>query len=581
MQILTVKDLDFHFSPQKVVFDKASFSLDSDNICGLVGKNGSGKSTLFDIVSQKIEADKGDIITPKNLVISKMQQSVKAAGTIGHFLNKDYDDLTQDHKELISFLKIPSFEIFLKTLSGGQLQRLSLAKTLMDHADLYLLDEPTNHLDLETIQKLELFISKSSSSFMIVSHDRYFLDRVCNKIIEIDKAKIYEYRGGYKSFLKSKQIRNSVGLEKQRKKEEFLTKEKHWVDSGVKARETKNRARLKRYYEILDSGDFSIEKQPKLQLPNIKPFGKKILNLKNLEVGIDNLKFIKDFDFEFQEGYKIGIVGNNGAGKTTIVKTLIGQIEPAKGKVIQGINTEINYISQEKDDLNYGNTVFDEITEKTPMVSFGDKKINAFFYLSQYLFESEKLDSMVSQLSGGEKARLALAKEIKKGGNFLVLDEPTNDLDIDMIEVLEKALMDFKGCELIISHDRFFLDKICTHILYIFGDGRYLLSHGNWSDFEKKYQDSLKPTKVQSKKINKNDPYQKFINRQIEQKRKKSKDLETLIEKYEAEKSKTEIAISQPNLYNSDLEKFTKLTKRLEFLNSKIDELWENLSSLI
>ena len=494
--LLNARDITIK-QAKKVLLDKVSFALHEKDKAVIVGRNGTGKTTLMTVLAGLNEVDDGELTWTSGLRVGYLPQefSLPAEKTIHEVLQAEY---AQVHvgtwteafgmEGLLATFTLPALDTQIKHLSGGQHRRVALLKAILNEPDLLLLDEPTNHLDLEMIKALEGIVRDYPHAAVIISHDRYFVDRVATKIIEIDERKLYTHQGNFKDYLYSRETRLSNLEKAEEKRQDFLRREKEWVHAGVKARGTKNKGRLKAYYEIKNQPDFKRRLDPALLIPEPPVLGSKVLRAHSINVDIAGKRILEDFDFKFEAGYKLGLIGPNGSGKTTFLQTITGRRPPSKGKVVIGDGTVINYQDQNRTGVDLTKSILHEVSGGAERVNFGNEtSVNAYAYLKRFLFSSQQIRGAVYNLSGGERARVLLAKLFKKPANFLILDEPTNDLDIETLNVLEKSLGDYPGCMIVVSHDRYFLNAICTHILALDGDGKFTLSTGNYDDYVRKY----------------------------------------------------------------------------------------------
>ena len=496
---------------KKTLLDKVSFALHEHDKAVIVGRNGTGKTTLMTVLAGLNEVDDGELTWATGLRVGYLPQefSLPREKTIHEVLQAEY---ARAHAgtwteaagvdELLATFALPDFDTYIKHLSGGQHRRVALLKALLLEPDILLLDEPTNHLDLEMIKALEKIIRAYPHAAVVISHDRYFVDRIATKIIEIDEKQLYTHQGNFKDYVYSREVRLSNFEKAEAKRQDFLRREKEWVHAGVKARGTKNKGRLKAYYDLKNRPDFKRRLDPALLIPEPPQLGSKVLRTHSINVEIGGQRIVTDFDFKFEAGYKLGLIGPNGSGKTTFLSTITGRRAPAKGKVVIGDSTVINYQDQNRTGVDLTKSIMQEVSGGAERVNFGNgESVNVYAYLKRFLFTSAQIRGAVYNLSGGERARVLLAKLFKIPSNFLILDEPTNDLDIETLNVLEKSLQDYPGCLIVVSHDRYFLNAICTHILALDGDGRYTLSTGNYDDYVRKYlvsdeaaQEALEPT---------------------------------------------------------------------------------------
>ena len=643
--LITLKDISLYYN-QVPIFEEFNLALTKDQKIGFVGINGSGKTTMMKILANELEIDSGEILKAKGLKIAYLPQdfAIPKNQTIREFLYPNINE-TEEYlhyeEKIAKYLPLFGFsdlEQKLETLSGGLQRQVLILKAVASEPDVLLLDEPTNHLDLLTLENFKKLLQEYQGCFLLISHDRYFMDQVVNQIWELDNGRLFKHKGNYSDYLISKEDRYQMELKQHEKLRQELKRELEWVNSGVKARGTKDQGRLNRYWEIKEEYKNSKPKwhKPYLPLPKISPLGNKILKTKELEVyfptdisdisrrdlltdgdqtDFSDLKvknvevnelvlktkipLIKNLNLEFTEGMRVGLLGPNGCGKTTLIKTLLGDYKNKKGKIIYGQNTEFNYQDQKRMNLFENKSLMFNISENNLKMKFGTTTTNVYAYLKKFLFSSDDLQKTVSTLSGGQRARLLLAKILKKGGNFLILDEPTNDLDLDTLEALENSLLEFEGCSIIVSHDRFFLDRVCSHILAFEKDGNYVLSTGGYTDYLKKYgqtsgyykqfadqlEEKVESTNQKVEIKNSDEaPLLKevrssssFDGKPAESKSvpKSSKDLKDLVEKYknsEFVKEKNEIKKSKKELRQQKVQQ-KELERKMEKLEKKIKKL--------
>ena len=461
-----------------------------------------------------------------------------------------------------------------------------LARALIANPDLLLLDEPTNHLDIESVEWLEKFILSFKGAVLFITHDRYFLDRTSTGIVELFRGKFKSYSGSYGQYLKNKSEELEREAIAEDKRSKFLKKELEWVRKGAKARTTKAQFRVNRYYEM--SAEKAPEKESDMDLviPPPPRLGNKVLELNNVGISFGEKKLFDGLDINFQPGMKIGVLGRNGAGKTTLLKILTGQIKPGFGEIKISKNVEFNYIDQERVALNDENTVLEEISEGKDFITLGMQKITIWAYLKRFLFEDERIKTQVGYLSGGERSRLMLAKILKHGGNFLVLDEPTNDLDLQTLRVLENALVDFPGCAVIVSHDRFFLNRICNGILAFESSGVLHYEEGNYDYYmekfnQRRYTVAEKKEKSSTKRFCKQKSER---TRKLTFKEQRELDgMEDLIMEKEERKDEIEALFVSPEFYKTPHDNVGELQKELDLLKETLDELyirWEELEGI-
>jgi ATP-binding cassette subfamily F protein uup len=615
--ILTAKELEVHYGEQ-IVLDKASLAIHEEDRIGLVGRNGAGKSTFLKIISGILEPDAGEVAKRKDLVIGFLSQEftlnesktvyenvIEGAHEILSLL-KEYDELPYDnprkhiveeriiHKEgweierkieiLLSSLHAPAPDRIVGSLSGGEKRRTALCRALISHPDLLILDEPTNHLDTNSIEWIENFLAGYKGTCIFVTHDRYFLDRIANRIVELSNGVFYSHTGNYTDYLINKSERQSVKEVEEQKRQNFLRRELEWVVRGPRARRTKAKSRLDNYYEVLAEKNNEVELDVDLIIPPSEPLGKKILDLINTGHEIGGKLLFKDFNFNFEAGRKLGVIGNNGIGKTTLLRILIGEIFPKWGKIDTGEKTEFNYVDQARLLLNDEDTVVESIGEGNETIKFGKQQIKIWTYLRRFLFTDDRLNTKVGKLSGGERSRLTLAKILKNGGNFLLLDEPTNDLDLPTLRVLEEAIMSFKGCVVVVSHDRYFLNRICNGILAFEGDAKVHFSEGNYDYYIEKRNARFRNEPEVEKKIKKEDSRLKEKTKKLSWKEQKELDsIEGDILKTEEEVERIENLFTLPDFYKTYALQVSQLNSELEKAKVKVKllyERWEELEKL-
>ncbi len=598
MSLLIAKDLELKFV-QKTIFKDLNLSVIENKVVALVGVNGSGKTSLIKILAGVLEPDSGQLFQASDLIKYYLPQDYvpDLDQTCNQYLESDINlsiEEKQVYFERIEVLKanfnIADFTVPFHKLSGGQQRQLLLLKALSLQPDLLLLDEPTNHLDLITLINLQNVLKNYPGTILLISHDRYFIDHVATQIWELEQGKLYQHDGNYSIFLRNQKLRRQQQkIEYQRAKQE-LAREREWVVAGVQARGTKDQGRLKRYYELkswVETNKPNWQK-PYLPIPKSKPLGNKILILKEVTVQFPHNKqdLVSNLDLEFQPGQRIGLLGPNGSGKTTLLQAILDIIPHQKGKISIGQNTDFNYQDQKRLEVDDKLTVMQTISEGNIEMKFGDLKTNVFAYMKKFAFTSEDLKKPVGVLSGGQRARLLLAKILKLGGNFLILDEPTNDLDVDTMEALENTLVNFNGCVLLVSHDRFFLDRVCTDVIALEADGDYTISTGGYTNYIQKYgsekdfwQHKKNPELNKKEDVESEKPtpktdfkakYKAKESRKIRvQLRQIEKELEAISEKIKTR----EIQISHSQFYTQRKEKITSELEKLENLRKQKDDL--------
>ena len=560
--VITFENVSFKYIEKKLL-DNISFSITDNDKIGLVGINGTGKTTLLKLILGEEKPISGRIIKSGGIVINYLPQDpifpndvkiidiIMSKSTVDHPIN-DYEA-----KSILTKLGLGDYNMVANNLSGGQKKRLALAEVLVSYCDLLILDEPTNHLDNELILWLEKFLMKFKKGLLMVTHDRYFLQRVCNKMMELDFGKVYLYDANYELFLEYKAQRLENEFKLQKKLKSILKKETEWINKGVEARRTKSKSRIERF-EKLSSIKFN--KTSEMNFSSKDTYlGKKLIEIKNgYKAYGDNILF-NGFNFQLQRTDIIGIVGDNGAGKTTLFKIIMGLEKLDSGELILGETLNIGYFSQKLDLIDPNIRVIDYIKEEQNLVETLDGTITASELLEQFLFDGELQYTKVKMLSGGEKRRLQLVRVLMKNPNILILDEPTNDLDIFTIEILEDYLEKFKGPILIVSHDRFFLDKLCNK-LFVF-ENKYINEYNiSFSDFL-----NLSRVTFKEESISKNKPKNKFPASLRNEYNRLSEEiplLEEMIKKINHDLS----------LESTDFHKIMELQEKISSLETELDE---------
>lgn len=572
-----------------VLFENISFSISEGQHVGLIAKNGTGKTTLLSILTGKEGYDSGDIIFKRDLKIGILEQNpvfnTEESVLDACFNHNGESEKVLRAKQILTQLKIKDLNQPMGELSGGQQKRIALANVLITEPDLLILDEPTNHLDLEMIVWLEGYLSRGNKTLLMVTHDRYFLDRVCNIILELDNKTIYTYRGNYEYYIEKRQERVNATMAEIARANNLYRRELEWMRRMPQARGHKARYREDAFYELEARAKQRIEeRQMRLKSKNVY-IGSKIFECQYVSKAWSEEKVIlKDFYYNFSRFEKMGIIGNNGSGKSTFIKLLLGIIQPDSGKFDIGDTVRFGYFSQEGLKFNEEQRVIDVISEIADFIDYGGgKHITASQLLQHFLFTPEQQYDYVYKLSGGERRKLYLCTILMRNPNFLVLDEPTNDLDIPTLQVLEEYLQDFPGCVIIVSHDRYFMDKIVDHLLVFQGNGVIQDFPGNYTQYRE--WSALKPKELKEK------------NQPLEKKSRKVQDVSvrkkmTFKEKREFEQLEKDIAalekeqkIIEEELCSGKLtiDELTEKSKRLPVLKDELDEKsmrWLELSEL-
>ena len=587
---LDIQNLSKSFGTQ-TLFHNISFSISEGQRVGLIAKNGTGKSTLLSILTGKESQDEGNIIFKRDLSVGFLEQSphFNPDDTVleACFNHNGNEEKILKAKQILTQLKITNLAQPIKELSGGQQKRVALANVLITNPDLLILDEPTNHLDLDMIIWLEGFLSRGNKTLLMVTHDRYFLDRVCNSIIELDNSMIFTYKGNYAYFLDKRQERINNAKAEIQHANNLYRRELEWMRRQPQARGHKARYREEAFYELQAKAKQRIEERQIRLKSSTVYIGSKIFECQYVSKAWSPEKIIlKDFYYNFSRFEKMGIVGDNGTGKSTFIKMLLGEVAPDSGKFDIGETVKFGYFSQEGLKFNEQQKVIDIIKDIAEYIDLGGgKHMTASQFLQHFMFTPEQQHNYVYKLSGGEKRKLYLCTVLMHNPNFLVLDEPTNDLDIQTLQVLEEYLQDFPGCVIIISHDRYFMDKIIDHLLVFEGQGRIKDFPGNYTQYREwaSLQPQEKaPTASNSKEDN--DPkknYRKDTKRKLSYKEKREfEQLEEEIIQLEEEQKALEDALSGSEL---SVEEITEKSKRLASLKNELDEKsfrWLELSEL-
>lgn len=589
---LDVQNLTKSFGAQ-VLFKDISFSIAEGQHIGLVAQNGTGKSTLLSILTGRESYDSGNIIYRNDLRVGMLEQNPKfdpkESVLDACFNHEGNPNRILKAKQILTMLKINDLDQPMEQLSGGQQKRVALANVLILEPDFLILDEPTNHLDLEMIEWLEGYLSRGNKTIFMVTHDRYFLDNVCNTILELDNKTIYTYRGNYSYYLEKRQERiDNTRAEIARANNLYRT-ELEWMRRMPQARGHKARYREEAFYELQAKAKQRIEERQIRLKSSTVYIGSKIFECQYVSKKFDNKVILKDFYYNFSRFEKMGIVGNNGTGKSTFIKMLLGKVTPDSGKFDIGDTVRFGYFSQEGLKFHEDQKVIDIITDIADYIDLGGgKHMTASQFLNFFLFSPEEQHNYVYKLSGGEKRKLYLCTVLMQNPNFLVLDEPTNDLDIQTLQILEEYLQDFPGCVIVVSHDRYFMDKVIDHLLVFKGEGEVKDFPGNYTqyrDFQKmKSKEEAQQTPIRKSNAaeeNTKKDYHNNTKRKMSFKEKREyEQLTERISQLEEEKNNIEGLLCSGTL---SIEELTEKSKRLPLLKEELDELefrWLELSEL-
>jgi ATP-binding cassette subfamily F protein uup len=606
------------------LFQDISLGISQGEKFALVGENGTGKSTLLKILTGQLSPDNGVVSIRDGVKLGFLTQQPNVDGklSINDILFneqnevarvvKEYEDCIHhpetsadrmqkvlermeelnawdyDAKvqEITGKLGITDLDQKFEELSGGQRKRIFLAQLLLSDPDLIIMDEPTNHLDLTAIEWLEGYLSGQNVTLIMVTHDRYFLDNVAKEILELDRGKLYRYKGNYAYFLEKKNEREEMLKTEVAKAKNLLKKELEWMRKQPRARGTKAKYRIDAFYEIQDKASQNIKKD-KLELDVQEARqGGKVLELHHVTKGFGGKNMVKDFSYVFKKKDRIGVVGKNGIGKSTFLDLITQQSKPDTGEIIPGLTTRMGYFTQETEDLNPGHRVIEEVKEIAEFITMADgSQLSASKFLETFLFAPEKQYTFIDKLSGGERKRLQLLKILIKNPNFLILDEPTNDFDIDTLNVLEDFLEKFNGCLVLVSHDRYFMDHLVEQLFVFEGDGKIRMFNGNYSDYRIE-QDELEEAKLQAEKKVANAPKaaESDLNKKkgpTNKEKKEYEELQQLIKSLEEEKKQLTEKLNSSGLGHDEL---IKIGQRLEVITSEIDEKtlrWLELDEVI
>ena len=569
------------------LFENISFSVAAGQKVGLIAKNGTGKSTLLSLIAGKDSPDSGSIIFRNNITVGFLEQTnhfdPKETVIDACFNHQGEDEKILKAKQILTKLKIGDLNQQMGQLSGGQQKRVALANVLITEPDMLILDEPTNHLDLEMIEWLEEFLARGRKTLLMVTHDRFFLDRVCSVILELDDKQMYTYRGNYAYYLEKRQERIDAKRAEVARANNLYRTELEWMRRMPQARGHKAKYREDAFYELEKIAKQNIEERTLRLKANNVYIGSKIFECQYISKAWDEEHVIMDhFYYNFSRFEKMGIVGNNGTGKSTFIKMLLGLLPPDDGRIVVGDTIKFGYFSQDGLQFDPDKKVIDIITDIADYIDMGQgKHMSASQLLRYFLFTNEQQQNYVSKLSGGEKRKLYLCTVLMKNPNFLVLDEPTNDLDIITLQILEEYLVEFPGCVIVISHDRYFMDKVIDHLLVFKGGGEIQDFPGNYSQYREWSRLATKADET-TKKISKpKADYHNEVKRKLTYKEKmEMAQLEIDIERLESEKKEIETLLCGADV---SVDKITEMAKRLPLLNEELDEKsmrWLELSEI-
>lgn len=576
MNILTMKNITKAYR-NVPLFEQQDFSVDSEDKIGVLGINGTGKSTLLKIIAGVEEADAGEVTKGKQVKICYLPQMPEFPKdmSVYDYVMKSHAgedwDLEGEGKEMLNRLGFEDISVKLGILSGGQKKKAALAAALLTKCELLVLDEPTNHLNYDMVLWLEQYLKKYKGAFVMVTHDRYFLDRVCNRIVEIDNGSFYSYQTNFEGYLQAKTERIEMEQATYRKNQSILRKELAWIQRGARARSTKQKARIERYEELKQME--ALKENEKVELSSLfSRMGKKTIELSRVSKSYGDKVLFDDFSYIFLKQDRIGFIGPNGCGKSTLMKMISGIETVDSGTIEIGTTIKLGYFSQENEALDDSMRVIDYIKETAEFIRTADGLVSASKMLERFLFDSEKQYSLIEKLSGGEKRRLYLLKILMEAPNVLILDEPTNDLDIATLAVLEDYLQAFDGIVITVSHDRYFLDKI-VHRIFAYEDGRIVQYEGGFSDYYEKVPKAEETVKVKPK--NKDDKNWKTKSTKLKFSYKEQKEYETIEEDIEQLENHLAELEGLMNRYATDFVKLKEYSEEKERFEQLLEEKME------
>ena len=627
--LLSVQNITRSYGSQPVL-NQVSLTIHDGDRIGLIGRNGSGKSTLMRILAGMDTPDSGLVTQAQNLSVVLLAQecSLDRTLTIGQVLldateryttmvsryheiletlhdvppGREHDrlhdelehmqhtldiaggwDTSHEIRRIATSLNLPEFDRVLSTLSGGELRRVDLASKLLLHPDVLMLDEPTNHIDTRSVEWIENFLERYEGSSILVTHDRYFLDRAVNRIVELEHTGLYSFPGSYSKFLEYKAQVEDTQIRAEDNRQSLLRRELEWMRRGPKARSTKQQARINRFHEVEEQGPPPRHREFEFEIPEPLPLGKTILNANSITFKYGPKVLFKDFTLIMQKGMRVGILGPNGAGKTTMLRVLMGQERPCKGQVVVGDATQFLYLDQSHADVNPDQNILEFVSDGARFWEIAGRRIYIPAYLEKFLFDKNSVLQPIGNLSGGERNRLDLVRKLLRGGNFLVLDEPTNDLDLYTLRILEETIVNFGGCALVVSHDRYFLNRICTHMIVLEGDGKVTPITGNYDDYllYRARQEEKKPEPPKAVAPPADVPKEKTVKLTYQEKR----ELEAMEARILAEEGVVagmEQSISAPGFYQQDRAAIQEALTALENARKTVAasyHRWEELSA--
>lgn len=629
--VLGIQSVTHSYGAQPVL-DGVSISVHEGDRIGLIGRNGSGKSTIMRILAGIDPPDSGTVTRMQGLRVSLLGQQDDlpreqcvgqvldaACGPLRRMLDEFEKTAEQlavrpvdapsrkslearsaeihealDHfgawhldldlKRVSVALRLPERDRVIGTLSGGEVRRVDLATKLLEHPDVLLLDEPTNHVDTASVEWLERFLASFTGSCVLVTHDRYFLDRIVTRIVELEFGKVYSFPGRYTEFLEYKAGIDDNRARTEENRSAFLRRELEWIKRGPKARTTKQKARISRFDSAETQGPPPRHREFVFEIPEPTRLSKSILTAKHVGHGYGDTLLFKDLDLIMQQGMRVGILGENGCGKTTLLRVLMGQEKPRKGQVIVGDTTQFLYVDQSLEEIVPEQTVLEFVSDGQRYWEVGPKTIYVPAYLQKFLFDKESVHVPIGNLSGGEQHRLALLRKLLRGGNFVVFDEPTNDLDLYTLRVLEEAILNFDGCALIVSHDRYFLNRVCTHLLVFEGNGVITTITGDYDDYllyrERKAEEGQAAVRERVEKTPAAPVAPDGPRRLTYLEKRELEGMEAAILAAENEVKRLEEALLAPGFYEQPHERVREALERLECAKASVERLYERWEEL-
>jgi ATP-binding cassette subfamily F protein uup len=604
---------------EQVVLNGATLAFEEGDRVGLVGRNGCGKTTFLKVIAGLQTPDSGAVTQRRDLVISYLPQeftldetqtvydNVRAGAR--HVLEciAEFEELPAEskrHAELeerivsldgwsverrietaMSHLNCPEGGRRIDSLSGGEKRRVAMTQAIVSRPDFLILDEPTNHLDPESIDWVAEFLENFSGTYLVVTHDRYFLDRVARRIVELADGRFFAHEGNYTDYLLDKAERQAADAVVEHKRQMFLRRELEWVRRGPPAQRTKSKVRFEKFYEVAAQTGPTVEEEAELCIPPPPPLGNRVVECNQLGIELGGRALFRGFNFTFENGQRVGVAGRNGLGKTTLLKMVIGEVKPTEGTVKVGQLTKFNYVDQGRVQLREERTALEEVSDGAEWVMWGEARLSVRAYLKRFLFADERIGRLVKHLSGGERSRLLLARILKEGGNFLILDEPTNDLDLPTLRVLEETLIAFPGVVLVVSHDRYFLNRVCTDILAFEGNERIVHSAGDYDYYlEKRARQQVSPPVTAKREPARLPKAVSTKPRKLTWKEAKELEgMETRIVEVEAEIARIEELFASPDFHRTHAVQTNQLKADLAAAKEKLAEVygrWEELEAV-